>query len=90
MDFRLVGHTNGLQSNYWVAQLSGIALEERGNMLWTLMIILLILWALGMYTGYILVGFIHLLLILALIILLYQLVGGRRPIDKRYSDDKPG
>ena len=47
-------------------------------MLWTILVILLILWLLGLVTSYTLGGFIHLLLVIALILLVIQLVTGRR------------
>jgi hypothetical protein len=49
-------------------------------MLWTLFVILLILWLLGMVSSYTLGGFIHLLLIVALIVLVFQLITGRRVV----------
>ena len=47
-------------------------------MLWTIFVILLILWLLGMVSSYTLGGFIHLLLVVALIVLVFQLLTGRR------------
>jgi hypothetical protein len=47
-------------------------------MLWTICVILLVLWMLGVVTSYTLGGFIHILLILALITLLIRLFQGRR------------
>ncbi len=47
-------------------------------MLWTLFIILLVLWLLGVVSSYTLGGFIHILLVLAVIALVFQLIGGRR------------
>jgi hypothetical protein len=49
-------------------------------MLWTVFIVLLILWLLGMVSSYTLGGFIHLLLVIALVMLLIQLITGRRPV----------
>ncbi len=49
-------------------------------MLWTTTVILLVLWALGLVTSYTLGGFIHLLLVLALIFILIQVIQGRRVI----------
>jgi Family of unknown function (DUF5670) len=49
-------------------------------MLWTLFVILLILWLLGLVTSYTLGGFIHVLLVLALIVLLFRIIEGRRPV----------
>jgi len=48
------------------------------TMLWTLFVILLVLWALGLVTSYTLGGFIHILLVLAVIVLVINLVQGRR------------
>ncbi len=49
-------------------------------MLWTVLLIMLILWLLGLVTSYTLDGFIHLLLVIALILLVLQLVTGRRTV----------
>jgi uncharacterized protein YjbJ (UPF0337 family) len=47
-------------------------------MLWTIFVILLVLWLLGLVSSYTLGGFIHILLVLALVVLILQLVSGRR------------
>ena len=47
-------------------------------MLWTLFVILFIMWLLGMVTSYTLGGFIHILLVLALVSVLIQIISGRR------------
>ena len=47
-------------------------------MLWTIFVILLILWLLGMVSSFTLGGLIHLLLVVALIVLIFQLLTGRR------------
>ena len=47
-------------------------------MLWTIFIILLVLWLLGLVSSYTLGGFIHILLVLAIIVLIINLVSGRR------------
>ncbi len=47
-------------------------------MLWTIAMILVVLWLLGLVTSYTIGGFIHLLLVLAVIIVLIRLVQGRR------------
>ena len=49
-------------------------------MLWTLFVILLILWLIGMVSAHTLGGFIHILLILALVAVCVQLITGRRPL----------
>jgi hypothetical protein len=46
-------------------------------MLWTLFIILLVLWLIGIVSSYTLGGFIHILLVLAVVALLFQLITGR-------------
>jgi hypothetical protein len=48
-------------------------------MLWTIFVILLILWLLGLVSGYALGGFIHLLLVVAVVVLIVNLLTGRRP-----------
>jgi len=47
-------------------------------MLWTIFVILLVLWLLGLVTSYTLGGFIHILLVLAVITLIFNLLSGRR------------
>ena len=49
-------------------------------MLWTIFVILLVLWLLGLVTSYTLGGFIHILLVLAVAVLLIQLISGRRAV----------
>jgi len=49
-------------------------------MLWTIFVILLVLWLVGVVSSYTLGGFIHILLVLALVVLLIQLITGRRPV----------
>jgi hypothetical protein len=46
-------------------------------MLWTIFVILLVLWLLGLVSGYTLSGFIHILLVAAIVILLIRLIQGR-------------
>jgi Family of unknown function (DUF5670) len=47
-------------------------------MLWTIFLILLILWLLGVVTSYTLGGFIHILLVIAVVVLIIRLIQGRR------------
>lgn len=49
-------------------------------MLWTIFVILLVMWLLGMATSYTLGGFIHILLILAIAAVLIRVIQGRQPI----------
>ncbi len=49
-------------------------------MLWTIFVILLVLWLLGLVAGYTLGGFIHILLIIAVVVVLIRLISGRSPV----------
>jgi hypothetical protein len=49
-------------------------------MLWTIFVILLILWALGMITSYSMGGLIHVLLVVAVVILVINLIQGRKVV----------
>ena len=49
-------------------------------MLWTLFVILLVMWLLGMVSAYTLGGFIHILLVIALVVMLINIIQGRRPV----------
>jgi len=49
-------------------------------MLWTILVILLILWGLGLITGYTMGGVIHVLLVIAIIVLVVQVIQGRRRV----------
>ena len=49
-------------------------------MLWTIFVILLILWLLGSIGFHVLGAYIHLLLLIALVVLIIQLISGRRPL----------
>jgi hypothetical protein len=49
-------------------------------MLWTIFVILMVMWLLGMVTSYTIGGFIHILLVLAIVSVLIGLIQGRRPV----------
>jgi hypothetical protein len=49
-------------------------------MLWTIFVILLVLWLVGLVSSYTMGGFIHLLLVLAVVVLIINLVSGRRTV----------
>jgi hypothetical protein len=49
-------------------------------MLWTLFVVLFVLWLLGVVTSYTLGGFIHILLILAIAVVLIRIIQGRSPV----------
>ncbi|MEX2260373.1 MAG: lmo0937 family membrane protein [Bryobacteraceae bacterium] len=50
-------------------------------MLWTIAVILFLMWALGMVSSYTLSGFVHLLLVFALVVVLIRVIQGRRALD---------
>ena len=49
-------------------------------MLWTIAVILLVLWALGLVTSYTMGGFIHVLLVIAIVVVLIRVIQGRRVV----------
>jgi len=48
-------------------------------MLWTIAVILIVLWALGLVSSYTMGGFIHILLVVALVVVVISVIQGRRP-----------
>jgi hypothetical protein len=54
--------------------------QETNTMLWTITIILFILWVVGLVSSYTLGGWIHILLVLAIIVLIFNLLSGRRAL----------
>ncbi len=54
--------------------------EKEDQMLWTIAVILIILWLLGLVTGYTMGNFIHILLVVAIIVVLVRVIQGRRPL----------
>ena len=62
-------------------RLGDVVDKRRGTkMLWTIFVILLVLWLLGVVSSYTIGGFIHILLVLALVVLLINIIGGRRTV----------
>ena len=49
-------------------------------MLWTLILVLVVLWALGMVTSTTMGGFIHILLVIAIVVVIFRLIQGRRVV----------
>ncbi|MBF0300873.1 MAG: lmo0937 family membrane protein [Oligoflexia bacterium] len=49
-------------------------------MLWTIFVILIVLWLLGLVSGYTIGGFIHILLVIAIVVVLIRIISGRRPL----------
>jgi hypothetical protein len=56
------------------------AARKGATMLWTIFVLLIVMWLLGMVSSYTLGGFLHLLLVLAVAVVLIRLIQGRRPI----------
>jgi hypothetical protein len=50
------------------------------DLLWTIAVVLVILWLVGLVTSYTLGGFVHILLVLAIIVILIRVIQGRRPV----------
>ena len=65
-----IPHAFGSQSNFFAED----------AMLWTIFLVLVVLWMLGVVSSYTLGGFIHVLLVLAIVALLVQLIQGRRVV----------
>ena len=49
-------------------------------MLWTIFVVLLVLWALGLVSSYTIGGYIHILLVVAIAVVLIRIIQGRRPV----------
>ena len=62
------------------ASLAGGTSIKGWRMLWTVFLVLIVLWMLGVVSSYTLGGFIHVLLVLAVVALLIQLIQGRRVV----------
>jgi len=54
--------------------------EGGDSMLWTIAVILIVLWLLGMVTSYTVGGLIHILLVIAIIVVLVRIIQGRSPL----------
>jgi hypothetical protein len=78
--------TSRLQNNLKQISASGCPGTKRGkptqrkSMLWTIFVILLVLWLLGLVSSYTMGGFIHILLVIAVVILIINLIQGRRTL----------
>jgi hypothetical protein len=58
----------------------GFVFQERLIMLYTIAVVLIILWLLGLVTSYTLGGFIHILLVIAIVVVLLRVITGRKPL----------
>jgi len=54
--------------------------KEVPKMLWTVAVVLLVLWALGLVTSYTMGGFIHILLVIAIVVVLINVIQGRKVV----------
>ena len=60
---------------------TGALIAGKGEkMLWTIFVVLVILWLLGLVSGYMIGGFIHILLVIAIVVVLIRIIQGRRPV----------
>jgi uncharacterized membrane protein len=66
------------QHRFHAVKNAAIARQEVGKMLWTIAVILLVLWALGLVTSYTMGGFIHVLLVIAIVVVLINVIQGRK------------
>jgi Family of unknown function (DUF5670) len=77
------GHAGAERCHGWALPRPQAARRRRRKetpMLWTIFVILLVLWLLGLVTSYTLGGFIHILLVIAVVVIVIRLIQGRRPI----------
>ena len=54
--------------------------RKESNMLWTIGVILIILWLLGLVSGYTMGGVVHILLVIAIVVVIVRVIQGRRPL----------
>jgi len=79
------GESGASYTNAGLARHVRVIIRERSRkeaitMLWTIFVVLLVLWAVGVVSSYTLGGFIHLLLLIAIAVVLIRIIQGRRPI----------
>lgn len=60
-------------------QIGTFVAGEGARMIWTIFVILVILWLLGLVSGYTIGGFIHVLLVIAIVVVLIRIISGRKP-----------
>jgi len=70
----------GRMVDSFVARILTFISLEGNSMLWTLFMVLVILWLLGVATSYTAGGLIHLLLVVAVVVMLIRVIQGRRPV----------
>jgi Family of unknown function (DUF5670) len=67
-------------SHFEESHLAALLQKEKHAMLYTIAVVLIVLWLLGLVSSYTIGGFIHVLLVLALVAVLVRVIQGRRPI----------
>jgi hypothetical protein len=77
---RVTPHSEAPADGLMSLEGSKVQPTERKIMLYTLAVVLIVLWLLGMVTSYTIGGFIHILLAIAIIMILVNLISGRRPV----------
>ncbi len=73
----VVSTKNGIK---WMLDWDPISECKEVAMLWTIFVILVILWMLGLVSGHTIGGFIHILLVIAIVVVLIRIIQGRRPV----------
>lgn len=75
-------HPGGNLPSPYAQLITGIGFDrkETKRMLWTIFVILLILWLLGFIGFHVLGAYIHILLVIALVVLIFAIIGGRRTV----------
>jgi len=58
--------------------MDAFCVRKESNMLWTIIVILLVLWLLGLVSGYTMGGVIHILLVIAIVVVLIRVIQGRK------------
>jgi len=80
MEWRKRNGQNVFQEAYHRTGRTKFIFRKEIHMLWTIAVVLLVLWALGLVSGYTMGSFIHVLLVIAVIIVLVRLIQGRRVV----------
>jgi hypothetical protein len=69
------------EESFWrLAGVDNLRKWKEASMLWTIAVLLMLLWFIGLISSYTLGGFIHILLLLAIIAVLVRIIEGRRPV----------
>jgi hypothetical protein len=69
-----------LAKKFLLPRSAGFQTQEESVMLYTIAVVLIVLWLLGLVTAYTMGGFIHILLVVAVVVVLLRIISGRKPI----------